>query len=641
MVDRFSSEAMRDLAAGETAGTEADFRQRLEQRLRFERLIAEFSTELIHAPAERLDRLIEDALGRIGTLFGVDRAYLFRFSADRAFHSNTHEWVADGISREAANLQQLPVTVFPWLMAELFAGRAVHVPCVADLPPAASSERAEFEREGIRSLALVPFGEVGTPEGFIGFDAVRTEHSWSEELMLGLKLFAQMFDNAFRAQAMSSELLRLALHDDLTGLANRKLLRDRLAQTIARCRRNATRAGVLLIDVDDFKLVNDSFGHSLGDDLLRVLAARLHDIVRDVDTVARLGGDEFVVVVEFAEPGALVPMVERLVESLQQPARIGAEEIIPAASIGIAICPDDGDDADLLLRRADAAMYAAKADGKNRYRLFTRESSEDSRDALRLRQQLRKGLASGEIVPFYQPRVCLRSRRVLGFEALARWRHPKLGWLAPGQFLHLAAQIGIDDELDLAILDAALTQLAAWRRDHPLIRVSVNIGARNLTESSLQRRLGERLKAAGRSTAGLELEITEGAVIRDLERAQEALQALRDACPGLQFSLDDFGSGYSSLNYLRRLPLTTLKIDQCFVADLEGDRTASTQAIVRSILDLGRNLGLHVVAEGVETETQALELLALGCAEAQGFHFSRPVLASDATRMLEAGSNGV
>jgi diguanylate cyclase (GGDEF)-like protein len=616
---------------------ESDYRARLEQRLRFERLLAEQSASLIHADGDHLDAVIENALGQVGSLFGVDRAYLFRFSDDLRFHTCTHEWVAEGVSREAENLQQVPVTTFPWLMRELLAGRSVHVPRVGALPDEAAAEREEFMREGIRSLALVPFGPAGAPNGFIGFDAVRADHVWSDDILLGLRLLGQMFDGAFRAQRMSEELKRLALHDDLTGLANRKLLRERMQQAMARCRRTGSSLAVILIDLDDFKLVNDSLGHSLGDGLLRILAERLHAVVRDVDTVARIGGDEFVLLAETPGPNELAPMLERLVATLRKPVRLGEEDIHPAASIGVALHPADGEDPEMLLRRADAAMYAAKAEGKDRFRLFTREGAESSREALRLRQQLRAGLAGGEIVPWYQPRVCLRSGRVLGFEALARWQHPQRGLLEPGAFLPLAAQIGIDGDIDLRILDAALADLRTWRREHPLLRVSVNVGARNLTEPGRQERLRERLVASGPLVANLEIEITEGAVIRDLERAREALERLCGSCPGLHLSLDDFGSGYSSLSYLRRLPLTTLKIDQGFVADLEGDRTASTQAIVRSILDLGRNLGLHVVAEGIETDAQARELLELGCAEGQGFHFSRPVPAAEATRLLAAG----
>jgi diguanylate cyclase (GGDEF)-like protein len=621
-----------DIAAGESV-----YRTRLEQRLRFERLLAEQSAILIHADSDRLDAVIENALGQVGSLFGVDRAYLFRFSDGHQYHTCTHEWVAEGVSREAENLQQVPVTTFPWLMRELLAGRSVHVPRVADLPDEAAAEREEFMREGIRSLVLVPFGPADAPSGFIGFDAVRADHVWSDDVLLGLRLLGQMFDGAFRALNMAEELKRLALHDDLTGLANRKLLRERMQQAIARCRRNGYSLAVILIDVDDFKLVNDSLGHSLGDGLLRILAERLRAAVRDVDTVARIGGDEFVLLAETRGPDELAPMLERLIAALREPVRLDDEDILPAASIGVALHPADGEDPEMLLRHADAAMYAAKAEGKDRFRLFTREGAQGSRDALRLRQQLRAGLAGGEIVPWYQPRVCLRSGRVLGFEALARWQHPQRGLLEPGAFLPLAAQIGIDGDLDLCILDAALADLRTWRREHPLLRVSVNVGARNLTEPGRQERLRERLVASGPLVANLEIEITEGAVIRDLERAREALERLCGNCPGLHLSLDDFGSGYSSLSYLRRLPLTTLKIDQGFVADLEGDRTASTQAIVRSILDLGRNLGLHVVAEGIETDVQARELLELGCAEGQGFHFSRPVPAAEATRLLSAG----
>ncbi|MDQ3618207.1 MAG: EAL domain-containing protein [Pseudomonadota bacterium] len=613
------------------------YRDRLEQRLAFERLIAALSTELIHAPAEQLDVLIEQALGRIGGLFDVDRAYLFRFSSDRATQSNTHEWVAEGISREAQHLQDVPIGYFPWLMEQVLAGQPVHVPVVADLPDSAVTEHEEFTRQGILSLVLVPFGDPGQAEGFIGFDSVRRQRHWQGEILLGLQLVGQMFFNAFRARAMSARLTRLAFHDPLTGMGNRRFLGERLAHALELCQQEGGQLAVLLIDLDDFKLVNDSYGHSLGDEILETAASRLASTVRATDIVARLGGDEFVVVARTADLDALSQLVGRLFDAMLEPAQVRGVTFALRMSVGIALFPDDGVDAETLLRQADSAMYAAKLEGKNRFAFFTPEMTRDSRTALQLRHELRLAIERGEIQPYYQPRVELPSMRVLGFEALARWHHPERGVLLPAEFLGLARQSGLIGCIDLGITTQALGDLAQWRRQHPACRMSINLDADDLFDESLIGRLEEVLGGASAAADGVEIEITESSLMRDIERASATLARLRQAAPALQIAIDDFGSGYSSLSYLGRLPVTTLKIDRSFTAELGSANPRSARAIIHSIIDLGRSLGLHVVAEGVETVEQAAQLVELGCVEAQGFLFSHAVPAAVAATLLEHG----
>lgn len=597
------------------------FRQRLEQRLAFEHLIAALSTDFINARPDRLDALIEQALGRIGSLFEVDRAYLFCFNHQQQTMSNTHEWVAEGVSRESHNLQGVPFSTFPWLMRQLAIGQDVHVPDTAALPDEAASERSEFHREGIRSLALVPFGNAAEPEGFIGFDSVRRHRSRAPEIMLGLRLVGQMIFNAFRAREMAESLSHLAFHDALTGLGNRRLLRDRLEQMIARARRQGSVVAVVLIDLDDFKLVNDSFGHSLGDELLKAVAARLSDALRESDTIARLGGDEFVVLAEVGGNEHLAQLVERLFQALSQPVDAGDMALSVRMSVGIALFPADGEDAESLLRQADTAMYSAKNEGKNRFAFFTADMTRASRAALQLRQELREALEQGRIVAHYQPRVALPSRRLVGFEALARWYHGEHGLMMPDDFLPLAEQTGLVGEVDLIVLAQVLERLPAWRRLVPDCTVSMNVSARDLHDPLLVERMEAMLRQAGAAAAGLELEVTEASLITDPEQAAAALGCLRAAAPGVTVAIDDFGSGWSSLAYLGKLPVSTLKLDRGFTADL-GAECRNARAIVRSIVELARSLELRLVVEGVETEREAVLVQELGCVEAQGYLFS-------------------
>ncbi|MBP7159324.1 MAG: EAL domain-containing protein [Thermomonas sp.] len=613
------------------------YRERLENRLVFEHMIAALSTELIHAPSERLDGLIEQALGRIGSFFGVDRAYLFRFSGDRASMDNTHEWVEEGISREAHKLQQVPMDHFGWLMRELLAGRFVHIPVVADLPPEAATEAAEFEREGIRSLVLVPFGEAQAPEGFIGFDSVRRERHWSADILLGLRLVGQMFYNALRAQVMSNSLITLASLDPLTGLGNRRLLGEQLAYALERSQREQTRLAVVLVDLDDFKLVNDSYGHSLGDEILKTVASRLAASVPAADSIARLGGDEFVLVVHVDALDSLVQQVERLFEAMREPVELRGMRFVLRMSAGIALYPADATDAEALLRQADTAMYAAKAGGRDRHAFFAPPMALASRTTLTLRHELQRALERDEIRPYYQPRVALSSSRVLGFEALARWHHPERGVLLPGEFLEIAAQGGMLGRIDQRILAHALADLAGWRRSHPDCMVSVNLDASDLQDEALVAGLLQQLDTAGDLADAVEIEITETSLMRNIEQAARTLARLREAAPGLRIAIDDFGSGYSSLAYVGRLPVATLKIDRSFVAELGGGNPRNARAIIHSIVDLSRSLGLHVIAEGVETIGQADELRRLDCLEAQGFLFAPGLPHAQASALLQAG----
>ena len=339
----------------------------LQRRLAFERLLTAASAQLIRTGGPALDDAIVAVLGAVGAFFDVDRAYVFLLDDAAATQSNTHEWVAVGISREAHNLQDVPLTTFPWLLARLRADRVFAIDRVADLPPEAVNERVEFEREGIRSILIVPLWQGDRLHGFVGFDAVRRQVTWDDHFVVGLRLMTQMIASALEARTLAEQLHDQAFRDPLTGLPNRKLLEDRFSQAAGRLQRNGAGLLVAVVDVDDFKHVNDTHGHAVGDQLLCEVGRRLQMAVRGTDTVSRMGGDEFVVLAEECGVDALARLADRLLAACNAPLDIDGLALQVGLSIGLArgVAPTDGLDG--LLRAADAAMYRAKAEGKHRW----------------------------------------------------------------------------------------------------------------------------------------------------------------------------------------------------------------------------------------------------------------------------------
>lgn len=424
------------------------------------------------------------------------------------------------------------------------------------------------------------------------------------------------------------KITHLAFYDSLTGLANRRLLRDRLAQALAISARHIQFGALLYIDLDHFKTINDAAGHEHGDMLLCQVADRLKSVIRESDTIARLGGDEFVVVLEELprerqQAAAQTKAVsDKVLETLAKRYDLGKQAYSGTASIGIVMFRGHEDSVDELLKRADMAMYAAKKGGRNTACFFdpTMQSSVERR--ARLEDQLHGALQRSEFELYYQPRIG-PGGRVAGAEALIRWRHPERGIVAPGEFIGLSEETGLILPIGQWVLDAACDQLRIWERD-PVAReykISVNISARQFRQENFVAQVAEALERTDVDPSRLELELTESMFLEDIEQSIAKMQALREA--GVLFSLDDFGTGYSSLSYLKRLPLSQVKVDRSFVRDIVVDQ--NDRAIVRTIIQMGQTLGLEVVAEGVETEEQRRMLEEYGCQGFQGFLFGRPV----------------
>ena len=423
---------------------------------------------------------------------------------------------------------------------------------------------------------------------------------------------------------LEKELAHQAFHDSLTGLANQALFRDRVTHALTRAARRQTRLAVLFVDLDDFKTVNDSLGHTAGDALLMAVAERLRDCLRATDTAARLGGDEFALLVEDLSCDAdATELADRVLASLTEPFAIAGREIVVGASVGIAF-DDAGITTGQLLRNADIAMYTAKRGGKRRHEKFETDMHRAAVDRLEIQADLRRALDHRELTLQYQPIFTLGSGRITGVEALVRWQHPVRGMLAPDAFIPIAEETGLICELGRQVLVEACTQARRWqqlRPEEPLLSVSVNLSPRQLQDDDLVGHIVEALAVSGLAASSLVLEITEGAMMHHTDALIARLNALKAL--GVKLALDDFGTGYSSFGYLQRLPIDVLKIDRAFIGTIEVDDSKSVLA--QAIVSLAQTMDLVAVAEGVETPTQAEMLGRMGCDQAQGFYLARPM----------------
>ncbi|MET0094692.1 MAG: EAL domain-containing protein, partial [Sedimenticola sp.] len=432
-----------------------------------------------------------------------------------------------------------------------------------------------------------------------------------------------IFSDISDRKATELQMHRLAYYDLLTDLPNRRMFHDRLEQELHRARRENKSCGVIFIDLDNFKFINDSYGHRTGDDVLKVVAERFQEVLRESDTVARLGGDEFTVLVpDITSLRSLDITTGRLSDCLKSPIPVGEHEFVIGASIGLSVFPDDAKDGETLLKNADAAMYRAKSQGRGNIEYFTPELNIHARERVEFEMSLRYAIERTEFIVHYQPQFDLTSGKLIGAEALVRWNHPVNGLLYPDRFIAIAEESGLIDRIGNWVLEESCRQGREWHdqgMEH--LVVGVNISPRQFATGDLLNTVRDALRRSGLQPQNLELEITESVMMENPVQAIEVLCQLREL--GVCVSIDDFGTGFSSLSYLKRLPVTRLKIDRQFVCELNTDH--EDRAIVASVVDLAKHLGLGVIAEGVETEEQSDLLQQLGCSEAQGYLFSKPI----------------
>jgi len=429
-----------------------------------------------------------------------------------------------------------------------------------------------------------------------------------------------------------------ANHDSLTGLANRNLLNDRIEQGIAWSKRHESTLGVMLLDLDHFKLVNDASGHRAGDALLKEVAHRLKSCVRETDTVARLGGDEFVIILtDLPQADDVDQIAEKILSTLSRPIEVAGRDIFVTASIGVSLYPRDGDHGEILLRYADMAMYRVKEHGRNSVRQFMPEMGSTAISRLDMEAALRRGLDRGEFLLHYQPKIELPSQRIVGAEALIRWQHPQIGLVHPIEFIHLAEETGLILPMGEWVLREVCLQQVRWREQGLApMKVAINMSARQFRQEDLAERIAAVFADTGADPAQFILELTESMVMHDVDSTLVALRALKQL--GVSLSLDDFGTGYSSLSYLRRFPIDELKIDRSFINDIHTNHDDA--AIAGAIVAMARSLSLSVVAEGVEKREQAELLASLGCNQVQGYYYARPMTEAAFTTRLHEQQNG-
>jgi diguanylate cyclase (GGDEF)-like protein/PAS domain S-box-containing protein len=424
-------------------------------------------------------------------------------------------------------------------------------------------------------------------------------------------------------KAAQEQIEFLAFHDALTRLPNRLLAKDHLHQAVLAAERENTKVALLFIDLDNFKTINDSLGHVIGDGLLKAVAVRLRECLSDADTLSRQGGDEFLIILNHVRDTESVSLVaEKILERIAEPFEIDQHELSISLSIGIAVYPDDGKDFDTLLKQSDTAMYQAKDCGRNTYRFHTDQMNIDAMEHLRMRNGLRRALANGEFVLHYQPQISLASGAVIGAEALIRWNHPELGMVAPGRFISVAEDTGLIVPMGDWVLREACRQSVAWRKAGlPELLMAVNLSAVQFKRGDVLKSVTQALAESGLEPALLELELTESILIKDTEKVLATVRQLKSL--GIKLSIDDFGTGYSSLSYLKQFDVDKLKIDQSFVRNMVDD--PNDAAIVRAIIQMAQGLNLTTIAEGVEDERQLALLRLQHCDEVQGYHFARPM----------------
>jgi diguanylate cyclase (GGDEF)-like protein/PAS domain S-box-containing protein len=571
-----------------------------------------------------IDGLVSNAAAMVTSGLDIDHSSVFR-----SIHGQPDLTLVAGVGWNADSIGSVTMSADAGtsIRAALCSGNPVMVP---DIGAAGAPILPSFlQSHGLRTGLEVAIPTSDGPFGILGAYS-RDRRGFSREDANFLKAIATSLGTAIGRHRVEARLSHVAQYDAITGLPNRTLFHDRLSLAMARARRQKSALALIFLDLDGFKEINDTLGHKAGDRLLRAVGARLKHALREGDTVARLGGDEFTVILEdLHDRDEATAVAHKVLGALSKPLSLEKQEFAVTASAGLTVYPEDTRNFETLLKNADTAMYYAKDKGKNNLQSYTPQMTTLKRERVTLENQLRRALENNELFLQYQPQVDLQSGSVVGVEALARWQHPELGAVSPGRFIPLAEKSGLIVPIGKWALATACAQGVAWQASTAPLRIGVNVSARQF-RGDLFQTVAAVLASSGLDPQWLELELTESLLMEDPETARVTLLKLKGL--GVTIAIDDFGSGYSSLSYLRHFPIDRLKIDQTFIRDLTT--SPDDAAIARAIIALGHNMNLRVVAEGVETAEQLAFLRDNGCDVMQGFLYSEPVSADDCLALM-------
>lgn len=603
-------------------------------QIKFQKMVLDISLDFLNLNNTNYSEKVDTLLEKIGLFYDSDRTYLFTVDHNEQTLTYTNEWCKEGISAEVHTIDQVPMDAFPWWIDQLNNNKIVYVANVDDMHVEALAEKEQLQRQNIKSLLALPIEVDNSLYGFIGLDSVIKATMWSDENIESLKIISNILASGFLQLKADKEINHMAYYDSLTNLPNRVLFADRVNQSIQLAKRTGSYASVIFIDLDGFKSVNDSMGHSGGDALLKKVADDLVSLLRKSDTVARFGGDEFMILLNsINDYNAVSSIADKIMKLFSKRISVNDQKFYLSASAGIAIYPVDGDNPDMLIKNADIAMYKAKLNGKNQYALCTPQMKEEVQQTIELSNYSHRALERGEFVVHYQPQINLATNTISGFEALLRWNHPTLGDIPPNVFIPILEKNGLINSVGEWILKEACLQNKTWQDlGLPNMVVAINLSAIQIVNPEVIETIESIILDSQLDPKFIELEITESVTIRETNFVVEVLEKLKKI--GVSVAIDDFGTEYSSLTRLKNLPVDRIKIDRQFIQGIEDSE--KDRAIASVIINLAKNLNLNVVAEGVESKQQALFLQKEKCDFAQGFYFYKPMSATEFESILKA-----
>lgn len=596
------------------------------------KLLMELSQELISADEQNMDQKIDWLLGRCGSFLGCDRAYFILMEERSDGISYSREWLRPGKALQLKDLYHSEPESFPLMVQLLKKEKVTRLHDARELSYKARELKDLLAEQNIHGLIHLPVSGDDRTLGFLGFHSSRPLREWEMYLDDYLDIIGGLLSDVITRIHRERRIRYLAYHDQLTGLPNRLLFKDRLQQAIHLAQRNERTVAVVFIDLDSFKSVNDSMGHDLGDQLLVHVAEILSSHVRSYDAVSRIGGDEFVLMInQLPSPEDLKGIMDKLMDGLRNPFMLQSQELFITASAGVAFYPQDGEESETLIKNADTAMYRAKEMGKNQYQICSQDMKDQIIEKMELTNYLYRALEKNQFFIHYQPQISMATRKIVGAEALIRWNLPQVGVINPNVFIPLAEQTRLIESIGEWVLEAACAQSRKWvEKGLPPLRMAVNVSVHQLLDPGFVQQVERIVKKTGIEPADLEIEITESATSKNPTTVSEVLAALKKI--GVSLSIDDFGTEYSSLSRLKYLPIDRVKIDMQFVQGIEDNQ--KDKAIAEVIVTLAKSMNMKVIAEGVETDQQLDFLNNLQCDEIQGYYFYRPMPPEDLEALL-------